>query len=213
MDVLTNAQKALTDSSKRAALAGEIGKLAEGQENAHKAIEQYKSVLRQNPDDSSARDALKRRLPTADAAKKDLLAAQEDLLASRDEVLAARARIEELESSTMWRATAPLRHSGTAAKIIAARMHARWSAVRGSARYVRLAMTVLRNEGPRALTRRVWRRLNRGRRFVPSSRTGFALETEILPLAFPVSPAPRATIIAPALPTQRVATDRLPRSS
>jgi GT2 family glycosyltransferase len=144
-----------------------------------------------------SRDALKRRLPTADATNKDLLAAQENLLAARDEVFAARARIDELESSTMWRATAPLRHAGTAAKITAARMQARWSAVRGSSRYVGLAMTVLRNEGPRALARRAWRRLNRGRRFVPSGRPGFALETEIRPLAFPGSPAPRATIIIP----------------
>ena len=143
-----------------------------------------------------SREALKHRLPTADAAHKDLLTARENLLAERDELLAARARIDELESSTMWRATAPLRHAGTAAKITAARMRARWSAMRGSSRYVGLAMTVLRNEGPRALARRVWRRLNR-RQFVPGGRAAFALEAEVRPLAFPESAAPRATIIVP----------------
>ena len=62
--------------------------------------------------------------------------------------------LAQQETSTVWRATGPLRHAGTTAKITAARMHARWSAVRGSSRYVGLAMTVLRNEGPRALARR-----------------------------------------------------------
>ena len=143
-----------------------------------------------------SREALKHRLPIADAANKDLLTLRENLLAEQDEVLAARARIDELESSTVWRATGPLRHAGTTAKITAARMHSRWSAVRGSSRYVGLAMTVLRNEGPRALARRVWHRLNRPH-FVPSGRAAFALETEIRPLAFPESAAPRATIIVP----------------
>lgn len=60
MDILQHAQKALKDKKQKAALGKEIAKLAEGQKNAQKAIEQYKSVLRQDPDNQEARDALKR---------------------------------------------------------------------------------------------------------------------------------------------------------
>lgn len=61
MDVLQAAARALPEGSKeRTKLSSQLGKLAEGQENAQKAVEQYKSVLRQDPDNSEARDALKR---------------------------------------------------------------------------------------------------------------------------------------------------------
>lgn len=60
MDILQGAQRALKDGSKeKARLAQEIGRLAEGQANAAKAIEQYKSVLRQDPDNVEARERLK----------------------------------------------------------------------------------------------------------------------------------------------------------
>lgn len=61
IEVLQGAQRAIRDDSKkRTQLANEIAKLAEGQKNAQKAIEQYKSVLRQDPDNEEAREALKR---------------------------------------------------------------------------------------------------------------------------------------------------------
>ncbi len=61
MDVLQGAARALPEGNKdRTALSTQLGKLAEGQENAQKAVEQYKSVLRQDPDNTEARDALKR---------------------------------------------------------------------------------------------------------------------------------------------------------
>jgi tetratricopeptide (TPR) repeat protein len=60
MDILQGAQRALKDGSKeKTRLAQEIARLAEGQANAAKAIEQYKSVLRQDPDNSEARERLK----------------------------------------------------------------------------------------------------------------------------------------------------------
>ncbi|MGC4094943.1 MAG: hypothetical protein QM756_44905 [Polyangiaceae bacterium] len=60
MDVLQGAQRALKDGTKeKTKLAQEIARLAEGQANAAKAIEQYKSVLRQDPDNSEARERLK----------------------------------------------------------------------------------------------------------------------------------------------------------
>jgi tetratricopeptide (TPR) repeat protein len=61
IDVLQSAQRSVPDGSKdRKKLASEIAKLAEGTANAQKAIEQYKSILRQDPDSSEARDSLKR---------------------------------------------------------------------------------------------------------------------------------------------------------
>ena len=61
IEVLQGAQRSVPDASKeRKALSSEIAKLAEGTANAQKAIEQYKSILRQDPDSTEARDALKR---------------------------------------------------------------------------------------------------------------------------------------------------------
>ncbi len=61
IEVLQGAQRSVPDASKeRRQLASEIAKLAEGTANAQKAIEQYKSILRQDPDSPEARDALKR---------------------------------------------------------------------------------------------------------------------------------------------------------
>jgi golgin subfamily B member 1 len=61
IEVLQGAQRSVPDGSKeRKAFASEIAKLAEGTANAQKAIEQYKSILRSDPDSSEARDALKR---------------------------------------------------------------------------------------------------------------------------------------------------------
>ena len=61
IEVLQSAQRSVPDGSKeRKQLATEIAKLAEGTANAQKAIEQYKSILRSDPDSSDAREALKR---------------------------------------------------------------------------------------------------------------------------------------------------------
>lgn len=60
MGILTDAQRALADDDElRTQLAAEIAALAEGQENARRAIEQYKSILRSEPDNEEARDKLK----------------------------------------------------------------------------------------------------------------------------------------------------------
>jgi golgin subfamily B member 1 len=61
MEILQSAARALPEGSKeRTQLSAQLGKMAEGQENAQKAVEQYKSVLRQDPDNVEAREALKR---------------------------------------------------------------------------------------------------------------------------------------------------------
>jgi tetratricopeptide (TPR) repeat protein len=58
--ILTDAQRAMKDGEDKRALATEIARLAESQENAQKAIEQYKTILRTDPENADARDALKR---------------------------------------------------------------------------------------------------------------------------------------------------------
>jgi tetratricopeptide (TPR) repeat protein len=60
MDVLGAAQRSMKDGPEKTAISSEIARLAEGQANAQKAIEQYKGVLRQDPDNAEAREALKR---------------------------------------------------------------------------------------------------------------------------------------------------------
>src|SRR5690348_12340928 len=60
MDLLGAAQRSLKDGSKeKTVIATELARLAEGQANAQKAIEQYKAVLRSDPDHSEAREKLK----------------------------------------------------------------------------------------------------------------------------------------------------------
>ena len=59
MEILQGAQRTAKGSEKTK-LAKELARLADGQENAQKAIEQYKAVLRSDPDNVEARDALKR---------------------------------------------------------------------------------------------------------------------------------------------------------
>jgi tetratricopeptide (TPR) repeat protein len=58
--ILTEAQRSMTDGVERAGVVAEIAKLAEEGANAQKAIEQWRNVLRQDPRNRQARDALKR---------------------------------------------------------------------------------------------------------------------------------------------------------
>lgn len=60
LTILTDAQRALPEGDAKRDLTSEIAHLAESQENAQKAIDQYKQVLRGDPDNREARDALKR---------------------------------------------------------------------------------------------------------------------------------------------------------
>jgi len=58
--VLTEAQRAMADGPERAAVVAEIAKLAEEGANAQRAIDQWRAVLRQDPRNREARDALRR---------------------------------------------------------------------------------------------------------------------------------------------------------
>ena len=58
--ILADAQRAMTDGPDRAAIVTELAKLAEGGENAQRAIDQWRAVLRQSPGNLEAREALAR---------------------------------------------------------------------------------------------------------------------------------------------------------
>ncbi len=60
LEILRGAARGMNDGKDKAALVTELAELAEKQTNAQSAIEQYKVVLRQDPDNDTARDALKR---------------------------------------------------------------------------------------------------------------------------------------------------------
>jgi len=84
--VLGDAQRSMSDGPERAALVAEVAKLAEEGANAQKAIEQWRSVLRQDPRNGDARVALKRlyRQTASWNALTDLLRQELDKLAQDD---------------------------------------------------------------------------------------------------------------------------------
>ena len=60
VQILSDAQRAMPDAPERGQLAAEIAGLAEDGANAQKAIEQWRTLLRSEPTNVAARDALKR---------------------------------------------------------------------------------------------------------------------------------------------------------
>jgi tetratricopeptide (TPR) repeat protein len=60
VQILSDAQRAMPDGPERGQLAAEIAGLAEEGANAQKAIEQWRTLLRSEPTNAAARDALKR---------------------------------------------------------------------------------------------------------------------------------------------------------
>ena len=114
------------------------------------------------------------------------------------ELAIARERVVELESSTSWKLTAPLRHAMMHARVAGARVSTVPTAVRMLPRQTATALTVLREQGPAALARRVRDKL-RGRGYVPpANRRTWTAETDIVPLAFGDAASPRVSIVIPA---------------
>lgn len=100
--ILGEAQRGMSDGPERAALVVEVAKLSEEGANAHKAIEQWRSVLRQDPKNAHARDSLKRlyRQTSNWNALTDMLRQDLDKVASDD----ARSRLSVLrEVSAVYR--------------------------------------------------------------------------------------------------------------
>ena len=110
----------------------------------------------------------------------------------------ARRRIAELEASTIWRLSAPLRRAGHQFKVASARTRSVWTGAMQWPQKAGVAITILRDEGPRALVRRAWRKVGREGRFVPLSKGAVGQESEIQALSFAGSDAPpRVSIVIP----------------
>jgi GT2 family glycosyltransferase/glycosyltransferase involved in cell wall biosynthesis len=131
-------------------------------------------------------------------AERDARALRETARGLEHELMAARERARQLEESTSWRMTAPLRTAMHGMKVGAAETVARWRATRRLPRHAGLALALLRTEGPGALARRVVRKLRGGNRFRPHAARVYRMETEIRPLALPTSGAPAVSIVVPA---------------
>ncbi|MGH7283260.1 MAG: tetratricopeptide repeat protein, partial [Polyangiaceae bacterium] len=86
VQVLTDAQRVTPDSVAKAELGAELAHLAEEGENAAKAVDQWRNILRGDPTNKKARDALQRLYPRTGqwAALIDLLRAELDRLAPED---------------------------------------------------------------------------------------------------------------------------------
>jgi len=150
-------------------------------------------------------DARARRDASGDAAAIELLTAERELTTLRERaaaleasVAAARARAVELETSTAWRITAPLRHGGQRLKIGAAALRTQWRTMRQLPRHAGTALTIVRNDGALALARRVVRKIRGRARYVPPRRRSWQLEAQVGPLAVPTSATPRTSIVIPA---------------
>jgi GT2 family glycosyltransferase/glycosyltransferase involved in cell wall biosynthesis len=122
-------------------------------------------------------------------------------------VRAARARIVELESSTAWRMTAPLRAMGHRLKVLLARLRATRAGMRRMPTRIGIMMSILRTEGPLALAGRMRAKLAPEDRFRPTAAPVLTLDAAaamalLPPLAFPPAECnaagrPRVTIIIP----------------
>ena len=146
-----------------------------------------------------------RRAGATDALAIDLVEAQRELAALRtgarvleESVAAARARAHEIETSTTWRMTAPLRAAVHRVKVGGAALAAQWHATRQLPRHAGTALTILRNDGASALAGRVARKLRGRKRFRPAKRRTFELAARIAPLVLRTSATPATSIIVPA---------------
>jgi GT2 family glycosyltransferase len=118
--------------------------------------------------------------------------------ALEESAVAAQARTREIETSTTWRMTAPVRAAGHRAKMSAATLATQWRTVRQWPRYTGTAMTILRNDGAGALARRALRKLRARNGFRPARSPAYRLEARIGPLELCTSDAPAVSIVIPA---------------
>lgn len=109
----------------------------------------------------------------------------------------ARERIQELENSTSWKVTAPLRSAVHRAKVAKARFRAGFAGVMRFPQLSAMAWSILRNEGPKALAHRVRSKVVPEEPFKPSAPVPIAIEEAITPLAFTPAASPLATIVIP----------------
>ena len=113
------------------------------------------------------------------------------------EVAKARARIDEIETSKAWRMTAPMRRGGRRIKVLMAEARARWRGLQRLPQQASIAATILSDQGPQALAKRVMQKMRGRPSFLPSTAE-FKMEERIAPLTFVSVDAPRVSIIIPA---------------
>ena len=110
----------------------------------------------------------------------------------------ARHRIDELEASTSWRMTAPVRAGGHRAKILLARTRAQWATIRRTPqlRGADVVDTSQRGSGGGV---QAWAGQAPGKGALQgrSARRCSRSEASIAPLAFAVNDAPRVSIVIP----------------
>ena len=123
-------------------------------------------------------------------AERQLAALGQRTRALEESAQASRRRIGEIESSTTWRMTAPLRSGVHRVKIVAAAVQTQWRAARQLPRHAGTALTILRNDGAAALARRAMRKLRARPRL---TLVGDTVESS--------TTAPRHERVRPSLPT------------
>ena len=150
-------------------------------------------ALRDRAEDN--RSALAQQLA---AAQREQLTRAQHMGALETDLTLARSRVAELETSTTWRMTAPVRRAAHRAKVSVSAARASWVGLRQAPRYAGVALSILRDEGAGALARRVVRRITRAKQFRPAVAPAYAQEAQILPLEFSVVATPRVSIVIPA---------------
>ena len=168
---------------------------AEARTELRRQIEAVDQTLATLPADGFAVDTSSELSRLIDA-QRDRLALHDRIERSEAMLAAARDRIDALETSTIWRASLPLRVGGQGLKVGWARARAGIALLRQSPRHLGTAAAILRHEGAAALAQRIARRLARPR-YVPPAGATFVQEIAILPLAFAPAVAPRVSIIVP----------------
>jgi GT2 family glycosyltransferase len=131
-------------------------------------------------------------------ATRELVRLRDDTRAVQANEAALRARVLELETSTTWRVTQPIRTAGGRAKIAVATVRTQWRAFRQWPRYAGVAATILREDGAAALARRVTRKLRARRNYRAAPQQTWRLESHVAPLDVPASTAPAVSIVIPA---------------
>lgn len=147
---------------------------------------------------ASLRDAIAGVIAQRDATEQRLQVANRVYEQTRIELErerdAARRAHAEIEASTSWRLTAPLR----TAVLKARRMTGSTKrTLKSLPRYGTLSTQILREEGIRALARRVRNRLNRTEGYAPSSAPAFQAVETMTPVQFAAAGTPKVSLIIP----------------
>ncbi len=113
------------------------------------------------------------------------------------ELVNARERIGQLETSTSWRLTRPLRSASHRLKVLKARLRAQLAGARRLPQVSATAWSILRHEGPQALAHRVRNKVVPEETFKPTVPVPIDIDDAIAPLAFAPATAPVATVVIP----------------